>query len=97
ALPMAARLGWRTIKAPRANRELDTLRFLLAWAVPSFLLFELLPTKLARLVGPGAVLTFAMAVEIIQIPIPDRPASVRDLFPSDFGGRGRYLAVGIAA
>jgi|CXWL01.1.fsa_nt_gi 4-amino-4-deoxy-L-arabinose transferase-like glycosyltransferase len=52
ALPMAARLGWRTIKAPRANRELDTLRFLLAWAVPSFLLFELLPTKLAHYTLP---------------------------------------------
>lgn len=52
ALPMAARLGWRTIKAARADREFDGLRFLLAWAVPSFLLFELLPTKLAHYTLP---------------------------------------------
>ncbi len=44
ALPAAARLVWRSARQPRA--EHDPLRFLIAWAVPTFLLFELIPTKL---------------------------------------------------
>jgi 4-amino-4-deoxy-L-arabinose transferase-like glycosyltransferase len=50
ALPGAARLAWRAIKTPRAKPE--PLRFLIAWAVPAFLLFELLPTKLAHYTLP---------------------------------------------
>jgi 4-amino-4-deoxy-L-arabinose transferase-like glycosyltransferase len=50
ALPAAARLAWRTARTPRDNSA--PLRFLVAWAVPSFLLFELAPTKLAHYVLP---------------------------------------------
>lgn len=46
ALPGAARLGWRAVKAPRTTHE--PLRFLIAWAIPTFILFELTPTKLAH-------------------------------------------------
>jgi len=63
----------------------DKMRHILAFGAIG-LCAGLLPTKLARLVGLGAVLTFAMAVEIIQIPIPDRSASVSDLFASGVGG-----------
>jgi 4-amino-4-deoxy-L-arabinose transferase-like glycosyltransferase len=52
ALPMAARLAWRTYKAPRDDAELAPHRFLVAWAVPTFVFFELLPTKLAHYTLP---------------------------------------------
>ncbi len=46
ALPGAARLGWRVLRA-KSHDEADAhLRFLVAWIVPSFVLFEILPTKL---------------------------------------------------
>ena len=63
----------------------DKMRHILAFGAIG-LCAGLLPTKLARLIGLGAVLTFAMAVEIMQIPIPDRSASVSDLFASGVGG-----------
>ncbi|MES1157384.1 MAG: glycosyltransferase family 39 protein [Alphaproteobacteria bacterium] len=50
ALPGAARLGWRALRQPRASA--DPLRFLLAWAIPTFLAFEILPTKLAHYTLP---------------------------------------------
>jgi len=71
----------------------DKMRHILAFGAIG-LCAGLLPTKLARLVGLGAVLTFAMAVEIIQIPIPDRSASVSDLFAS---GVGALAGFGLSA
>jgi 4-amino-4-deoxy-L-arabinose transferase-like glycosyltransferase len=52
ALPFAVRLGWRAARAPRDDAAYASLRFLLAWAVPTFLLFELMPTKLAHYTLP---------------------------------------------
>lgn len=52
ALPMGARLGYRAVKAKRDDTDFSGLRFLLAWAVPTFLVFELLPTKLAHYTLP---------------------------------------------
>ncbi len=46
ALPAAARLALSALRAPRTDANQAPLRFLLAWAAPTFLLFELLPTKL---------------------------------------------------
>ncbi|MBI3439197.1 MAG: glycosyltransferase family 39 protein [Proteobacteria bacterium] len=46
ALPFAARLTWQTLRAPRAEETLRGLRFLIAWLLPSFVMFELTPTKL---------------------------------------------------
>jgi 4-amino-4-deoxy-L-arabinose transferase-like glycosyltransferase len=46
ALPAAARLALGALRAPRGEATQAPLRFLLAWAAPTFLLFELLPTKL---------------------------------------------------
>ncbi len=73
----------------------DKMRHILAFGAIG-LCAGLLPTKLARLIGLGAVLTFARAVEIMQIPIPDRSASVSDLFASgvgDLAGFGMGAAV----
>lgn len=50
-LPAAARLGVRALRAGR-NEDYAGIRFLLAWAAPAFLLFEVLPTKLAHYTLP---------------------------------------------
>jgi 4-amino-4-deoxy-L-arabinose transferase-like glycosyltransferase len=52
ALAYAARLGWRALGAPRADETMRGLRFLLAWIIPSFLVFELTPTKLPHYTLP---------------------------------------------
>lgn len=44
----AAIAGYRASRAPRAEPEYAGLRFLLAWALPSFLVFEAATTKLAH-------------------------------------------------
>ncbi len=46
ALPFAARIVWQTARGPRSGEALRGLRFLIAWALPSFVMFELTPTKL---------------------------------------------------
>lgn len=40
--------GAKALRNPMLTRERDALRFLTAWALPSWLVFELLPTKLAH-------------------------------------------------
>lgn len=52
ALPAAARLGLGAIRAPRDDAEQAPLRFLIAWSAPTFILFELLPTKLIHYTLP---------------------------------------------
>jgi hypothetical protein len=47
-LPAAARLMWRAARAPRADEGNATFRFLIAWAAPIWLVFEVLPTKLVH-------------------------------------------------
>lgn len=51
-LPFAARLGWEAIRARRDDLSQGATRFLLAWIVPAFLLFEAAPTKLAHYTLP---------------------------------------------
>ena len=53
ALPAAARLGIRTVRAGPNDEARAPLRFLLAWSVPIFALFELAPTKLPHYVLPS--------------------------------------------
>ena len=52
ALPAAARISLAAIRAPRTDDTQAALRFLLCWAVPTFLLFELFPTKLIHYTLP---------------------------------------------
>ena len=88
AIIMAATVVWAATQVddPLSRYiHTDKMRHILAFGAIG-LCAGLWPTKLARLIGLGAVLTFAMAVEIIQIPIPDRSASVSDLFASGVGG-----------
>jgi 4-amino-4-deoxy-L-arabinose transferase-like glycosyltransferase len=47
-----ARLAWQAIRAPRADEANSGVRILLAWALPSFLVFELASTKLAHYTLP---------------------------------------------
>ncbi len=53
ALPAAARLAWSTVRAPRNDETSAPLRFLIAWAAPIFLFFELMPTKLVHYTLPA--------------------------------------------
>lgn len=53
ALPAAARLAWDAIRAPRNDAAQAPLRFLIAWAAPIILFFELTPTKLSHYALPA--------------------------------------------
>lgn len=53
ALPAAARMAWETVRAPRADAAYANLRFLIAWAAPTVIFFELAPTKLPHYVLPA--------------------------------------------
>lgn len=53
ALPAAARISFTAIRAPRDDESQAALRFLLCWAVPTFLLFEFFPTKLVHYTLPA--------------------------------------------
>lgn len=52
ALPAAARISIAAIRAPRTDETYAALRFLLCWAIPTFLVFELFPTKLVHYTLP---------------------------------------------
>lgn len=52
-LPAAGRLAFEALRAPRADEAHKGMRFLIAWALPTFLAFELLPTKLPHYVLPA--------------------------------------------
>lgn len=52
AVPAAARLAWGAMRAPRDDDERRPLRFLTAWALASFVFFELMPFKLPHYVLP---------------------------------------------
>lgn len=52
AVPAAARLAWDAMRAPRDDDERRPLRFLTAWALASFVFFELMPFKLPHYVLP---------------------------------------------
>jgi 4-amino-4-deoxy-L-arabinose transferase-like glycosyltransferase len=53
ALPAAARLAWDAARAPRRDDAHAPVRFLLAWAAPILIFFELAPTKLAHYALPA--------------------------------------------
>lgn len=53
ALPAAARIVFDAVRAPRADEEHAPIRFLIAWAVPILVFFELAPTKLPHYVLPA--------------------------------------------
>lgn len=53
ALPAALRIVWDTIRARRGGDEQAPYRFLVAWALPIILFFELAPTKLVHYALPA--------------------------------------------
>ena len=71
----------------------DTARHILAFSAIG-LCAALMPTAKPRILALGAVLGFAVLVEIIQIPVPDRQASWSDLFASSVGS---FAGFGIGA
>lgn len=52
ALPAAVKRAWRAMRAPPQDDAHTSVRFLIAWAAPLFLLFELLPGKLVHYTLP---------------------------------------------
>src|SRR5689334_9896773 len=62
----------------------DKMRHILAFGALG-LCAAFMPTVKWRIVGLAAVITFGMLVEIIQIPVPDRTASLSDLLASVIG------------
>lgn len=52
ALPAAVRLAWDALRAPRAEESYAATRFVIAWVLPTFVFFELMPTKLPHYVLP---------------------------------------------
>ncbi len=73
----------------------DKVRHILAFGAIG-LCAGLMPSALTRSLALGVLLTFAMLVEIIQIPIPGREASLSDLFASVVGAFGGF-GLGAAA
>ncbi|WP_158765305.1 ArnT family glycosyltransferase [Terricaulis silvestris] len=53
ALPAAARLSIETIRAPLADEDHAAFRFLICWALPILLVFELTPAKLPHFALPA--------------------------------------------
>ncbi len=51
-LPGGVRLAWQAARGPRLAPEHAGIRFLLAWALPSLLVFEAAPVKLAHYTLP---------------------------------------------
>ena len=71
----------------------DKTRLILAFGAIG-LCAGFMPSSRWRLIGLGAVIAFAFAVEAIQIPIVGRNASVSDLFAS---GIGAFAGFGFGA
>lgn len=96
AIAMAAVIVWAAMQVddPLSRYvQTDKMRHILAFGAVG-LCAGLMPSPRVRLIALGAVITFAMVVEIIQIPIPDRSASVSDLFAS---GVGAFAGFGLGA
>jgi 4-amino-4-deoxy-L-arabinose transferase-like glycosyltransferase len=53
ALPAAARLAWSAIRAPRDDEGNAAFHFLIAWAAPIIVFFELMPAKLIHYTLPA--------------------------------------------
>ncbi len=53
ALPAAIRVAWGAIRTPPSNDGQAPYRFLIAWAVPTILFFELMPAKLIHYTLPA--------------------------------------------
>ncbi len=82
---------WRARAEPGA-------RFLLAWAAPSWLVFELVPTKLPHYVLPlYPALCLAGAHWLLQAPRPHAPRWLRGLSWAGFGLAAAVLGAGGAA
>lgn len=71
----------------------DTQRHILAFGTIG-LCAGLMPTARARVLALAGVLAFGLLIEVIQIPLPSRTASLSDLFASTVGGFGGF---GLAA
>jgi VanZ family protein len=87
ALVLMAVIVWAAMQVNdplSAYVQTDKMRHILAFGALG-LCAAFMPTTGWRLRGIAAVVTFGMIVEIIQIPVPDRTASLSDLVASTIG------------
>lgn len=64
----AVGLGWGAIRAPRGDDTHAPARFLVAWALPTLVMFELLPTKLVHYTLPAyPAIALLMGLALTQI------------------------------
>lgn len=87
ALAMGAVMLWAAMQADDPLSpyiHTDKMRHVVAFAAVG-LCAGLMPTPRWRLIGLAAVLCFAVAVEVVQIPIPDRLADIFDFAASALG------------
>lgn len=92
AVVMAGVVIWGAVQTvdPLSNYvHTDKARHILAFGAIG-LCAGLMPSALTRIMALGGVLAFGLLVEIIQIPVPDRSASVGDLFASTAGAFGGF-------
>ena len=78
----AALLLWPAVIWAWRNKRVPTVRFLLAWLIPGWILFELIPTKLPHYILP---LLPAIAL-MIALALRDAPAQIGATLRS-WGGR----------
>lgn len=64
----AVALGWGAIRAARGDPAQAPVRFLVAWALPTWVMFELLPTKLVHYTLPAyPAIALLMGLALTQI------------------------------
>jgi VanZ family protein len=98
ALVLGGVVAWAAMQTddPLSNYiHTDKARHILAFGAIG-VCAAFMPSARLRIVALAGTLTFAMMVEIIQIPIPDRTASMSDLFASVVGCFGGF-GLGAAA
>jgi VanZ family protein len=98
AVVMAVVVTWAAMQVgdPLSNYiHTDKVRHILAFGAIG-VCAAFMPSARLRIIALAAVLTFGMLVEIIQIPIPYRTASLSDLFASLVGGLAGF-GLGVAA
>jgi 4-amino-4-deoxy-L-arabinose transferase-like glycosyltransferase len=74
ALPGALRAAWAAVRGLRADPRTQASAFLIAWAGPIWLVFEMLPTKLPHYVLPAypalALMCGAALIDAFETPHP---------------------------
>ncbi len=89
---LCAVMVWAAVQADDPLAELihtDKMRHVMAFGAVG-LCAALMPGARLRLVALGGVIGFGIALELIQIPVPDRNGSLADFLASCIGAFGGF-------